>query len=49
MSFHPESAYGPAVRAAGAVGYVTKGCAADVMAVAVRGALAADDVTARAR
>ena len=40
MSFHPESAYGPAVRAAGAVGYVTKGGSADVMAEAVRGALA---------
>ena len=39
MSFHPEAAYGPAVRAAGAVGYVTKGSSADVMAEAVRGAL----------
>jgi len=40
MSFHPEAAYGPAVRAAGAVGYLTKGDSADVMAEAVRGALA---------
>jgi two-component system, NarL family, invasion response regulator UvrY len=40
MSFHPESAYGPAVRSAGAVGYITKGGSADAMAEAVRGALA---------
>jgi len=49
MSFHPEAAYGAAARAAGAIGYLTKGSSADVMAEAVRGALAADDVTAPSR
>jgi DNA-binding NarL/FixJ family response regulator len=49
MSFHPEAAYGAAARAAGAVGYLTKGSSSDVMAEAVRGALAADGGTAPAR
>ena len=41
MSFHPEAAYASAVRAAGAAGYLTKGTSAEVLAQAVRGALAA--------
>jgi two-component system, NarL family, invasion response regulator UvrY len=49
MSFHPEAAYGAAVRAAGAVGYLVKGSSADVMAEAVRSALAAGELTASSR
>jgi DNA-binding NarL/FixJ family response regulator len=49
MSFHPEAAYGPAVRAAGAAGYLTKGSSADVIAQAVRGALTAGEVAAPPR
>jgi two-component system invasion response regulator UvrY len=49
MSFHPEVEYGAAVRAAGAAGYVTKGSSADVMAEAVRSALAPGGSTALPR
>ena len=39
MSMHPESQYGPVVRAAGAAGYLPKGSDPEIMAAAVRGAL----------
>jgi signal transduction histidine kinase len=39
MSLHPEAEYGPAVRAAGAAAYLTKGAGAATIAAAVRRAL----------
>jgi DNA-binding NarL/FixJ family response regulator len=39
MSMHPESQYGAATRAAGAVGYLPKGAAPEALAAAVRQAL----------
>jgi two-component system invasion response regulator UvrY len=49
MSFHPEAAYGAAVRAAGAAGYLTKGSSAEVIAEAVGGILASGEVAAPPR
>jgi DNA-binding NarL/FixJ family response regulator len=40
MSFNREAEYAAAARAAGAAGYVAKGSSADVIAAAVRDALA---------
>jgi len=48
MSLHPEEEYGPAVRAAGAAVYVTKGSAAETIADAVRGVLRGGSATASA-
>jgi two-component system invasion response regulator UvrY len=41
MSFHAQAEYAAAARAAGAVGYIAKGSSSDVIASAVRSALAA--------
>jgi DNA-binding NarL/FixJ family response regulator len=41
MSLHPEAAYGPAVRAAGAAGYVAKGSAPEAIVAAVAAVLPA--------
>jgi DNA-binding NarL/FixJ family response regulator len=41
MSLHPEAEYGPAVRAAGAAGYVAKGSAPEAIAAAVAAVLPA--------
>jgi two-component system invasion response regulator UvrY len=40
MSFHAQAEYAAATRAAGAVGYIAKGSSSDVIASAVRTALA---------
>jgi two-component system invasion response regulator UvrY len=40
MSFHQQAEYAAATRAAGAVGYIAKGSSSDVIASAVRSALA---------
>jgi DNA-binding NarL/FixJ family response regulator len=48
MSMHPEAQYGPAVRAAGAAGYLAKGSDPELLAAAVRQVLDGSSPESRA-